>query len=312
MAREQAMEVLVIPGIPGFYDQFGYELALDRGGGIVLDATGVDGRSRRVTVRPATRGDVGLLGRVQNEAARYSIVQCIRNDAGWAYEIDGHRRDCTIRQLVGIIENDLGDPLGAATWLPPGQRGAPPTVRMLELLPGMSWSGELVQAAISAATMPLTAAGEPAVVRLELGREHPAYDLHDAVLTATRRPYAWCVRVPDVPRLMRRLQPIFEHRLADSRLSGYTGELAIGAYRWGVRLVLERGRIVDVSPYAPTTESLGDVSFPGLSFLHLLFAHRTLGELEGVLPDVLVHRQSCRPLVEILFPRLTSNLWTMN
>src|SRR4030095_1064110 len=74
---------------------------------------------------------------------------------------------------------------------------------------------------------------------------HPVYDTLGAGLTAAEEPpYAWYVRVPDLPRLIRRIAPTLERRLAESIASGFSGELKLNFYRAGLRLAFEQGRLV--------------------------------------------------------------------
>jgi hypothetical protein len=120
------------------------------------------------------------------------------------------------------------------------------------------------------------------------------------------------VRIPDEPAFVRRVAPSLEVRLAHSPLAQHSGELVLGDYRKGLRLSFERGRLADVDVIPVATDAPGDVSLPGLARWHLLFGHRTVADLEAVLPDVLVHRPAARPLVDVLFPRRPSNPWALN
>ena len=122
----------------------------------------------------------------------------------------------------------------------------------------------------------------------------------------------WAVRLPDPPAFLRRIAPALEVRLAHSPLAQHSGDLVLGNYRTGLRLHFEQGHLAQVDEVPVTTEHPGDVSLPGLLVTHLLLGHRTLGELEAVLPDVMVHRPGARPLVDALFPRRPSNPWALN
>ncbi len=56
-------------------------------------------------------------------------------------------------------------------------------------------------------------------------------------------PYAWYLRVPDVPAFIRHIAPVLERRLARSILTGYTGDLKVDFYNGGLRLHFEQGKI---------------------------------------------------------------------
>src|SRR6202035_2371232 len=61
-------------------------------------------------------------------------------------------------------------------------------------------------------------------IAFHLGRTHSIYDLlGDALAPRVEPPYAWYIRIPDVPNFLRHIAPALEERLACSVLAGYTG-----------------------------------------------------------------------------------------
>src|SRR4029453_8057052 len=105
-----------------------------------------------------------------------------------------------------------------------------------------------------------------------LGRAHPVYDLLRQIPTGHYNPpYAWYVRVPDVPAFIRHVAPLLEKRLADSVLSGYTGELLLDFYRGGLHLNFEQGKLSAVEPWqSPAFGDSTQAGCPPLIFLQLL------------------------------------------
>jgi hypothetical protein len=119
---------------------------------------------------------------------------------------------------------------------------------------------------------------------------------------ALEQPYAWYVRVPDLPQFIRHIAPVLEHRLAESSMRSYTGELKIDFYRGGLRLAFENGRLTAAEDYrAQGWRPERQAGFPPLVFLQLLFGRRRLDELRHVLPDVWADNIAL-PLLEALFP----------
>jgi hypothetical protein len=156
-----------------------------------------------------------------------------------------------------------------------------------------------------------------------LGSDHPAYAAVAHLTPRDEGAYAWQLRVSDLPAFLRHVAPVLERRLAQSAFSGYTGALRVGFYRAGVRLAFERGRLAQVAPWSvplglrgiekgvPSTADRADVSFPGLTFLQLLFGHRSLAELQYAFPDCLVRTAPARSLLTTLFPKQPSNVWPL-
>jgi hypothetical protein len=145
-----------------------------------------------------------------------------------------------------------------------------------------------------------------------LGAEHPAYQVFDDRLPHSIQPYAWYVRVPDLPGFVRHVAPVLEQRLAGSPLVGHTGELRISFYRRGLRFVFEKGKLASAEPWQPTIEKGGDAAFPDLSFLQLLFGYRSLEELKHALADCWTSNDESRVLLGILFPKQASNIWPVS
>jgi hypothetical protein len=150
-----------------------------------------------------------------------------------------------------------------------------------------------------------------------LGTDHPVR--HVSHLTADDGPYAFYVRVPDLPAFVRRVAPVLEARLTASALVGHTGELRLGFYREGLRLVFERGKLTGAEAWTPSIDTAGvenvlasgdvrrpSAMFPPLTFLQLLFGYRSLGELEHAYADCVVRTVEARSLLNAIFPKQPS------
>ena len=116
------------------------------------------------------------------------------------------------------------------------------------------------------------------------------------------------MRVPDLPEFLSRIAPVLEQRLAASVAAGYTGELEVSFYGSGLRLELERGLLGGVEEWNPKAEEYGDAAFPDLTFLQLLFGHRSLEELDLAFADCSPGEGDTRVLLGVLFPRRPSDL----
>jgi hypothetical protein len=142
-----------------------------------------------------------------------------------------------------------------------------------------------------------------------LGTEHPVYQVAPDRLPHVRRPYAWYVRIPDLPDFVRHVGPALERRLAESPLAGHSGEFKISFYRDGLRLAFEMGRLVSAAPWSPARAEEGDAAFPGLTFLQVLLGYRSLDELQYAFPDCWVGSDAARALLNALFPKQASDVW---
>ncbi len=312
-SEENGEQVQAIPGIPYYYRLFGYEMAIDldgwRGGYEINIPRLAPGEDEPCTFRPATEADLPFIAAVYREGCERYPIACVRDEAIWRYEMLG--RHPVITQSFVIIEQD-GEAVGFFRHRPTlGRRG--PVLTLYELKRGTSWL-EVTPAVIRYAWdfgKELSAqTGRPCTgFVFDFGESHPAYDLFRERLPEAPRSYSWYVRVPDLPRFLMHIAPALEKRLAESSAVGYTGEKCMSFYRSGLRFVFEHGRLIAVEPWKPGARDLeGDIAFPDLTFLQLLFGYRSLTELHNSFPDCLWTSNESRALFECLFPKRSSQV----
>ena len=226
------------------------------------------------------------------------------------------------RRLFMIL--DSADRVCGMAGLATTRRGGTAYIGGLVMAPNGNWQAAMpsllrafVQAAadIPYANAASLAGSTPEPVRelaFNLDRFHPANDIWGDRLASTHEPpYAWYVRVEDVPRFLHHVAPILEQRLAESVLAGYTGELKIDFYRGGLRLKFEKGRMMEAAPWrVPPYGDEEQGGCPPLVFLQLLFGHRSLAELRASYPDVWTTSEAAL-LVNTLFPKQPSSVWSL-
>ncbi len=317
-----------ITGIAYFYRQFGYEYTITLGGSRAGPKTSApklkEGESEPYAFRLATVDDVPLLAELYGNLVKRSLVACPRDEAYWRYELTGRNRRSATREEYRIVEAAGGEPVGFLSTdhyfhgttfraggyeLRPGVSYAAVTPSVLRYLVKM---GEVAFARDPEMYAWTGRAGQDVQftsIRLNLGAEHPAYQLVQQAMPTYSKPYAWYIRVPDVGAFLRRIAPILERRVADSALAGHTGELKLSFYRSGVKLAFEKGTVQAVEPWKPGPDEWGTPSFPGHTFLQLLFGYRTLEELEYAFPDAGAGDDTARCLLGVLFPKQASDVW---
>jgi len=316
-SAQRGQKMQAITGSPWFYRQFGYEMALELGGGRVGYMPHVpklkDGEAEPYGVRPATEADLPFIAQVYEHATKRSPVACVRNEALWRYELHGRSEKSVNRSELRVVESAEGETVGFLAH-PPHLWGPRLVVTLYELKRGVSWL-----AVTPSVIRYLQTTGKAYAVQGEkkesgafafwLGTEHPVYQVIHKRLPDTQPPYAWYVRVPDVPDFLRHVAPVLERRLAKSALVGHTGELKISFYRDGLHLVLENGRLTTVEQWAPTEDDQGAAKFSDRTFLQLLFGYRALEELEYAFADCGAGTDEARALLKALFAKQASNLW---
>ncbi|MCA1665916.1 MAG: GNAT family N-acetyltransferase, partial [Thermomicrobia bacterium] len=121
-SAERGEAVQVIGGIPWYYRQFGYEMALELDSGrfgYPADVPGLEeGATEAYRIRPATEADVPLLARAYEFGMRRGRVACLRDANQWRYDIAGHSPTSDMRLEVRVIETADGTPVGFFAYHP--------------------------------------------------------------------------------------------------------------------------------------------------------------------------------------------------
>jgi hypothetical protein len=146
------------------------------------------------------------------------------------------------------------------------------------------------------------------LVSIDLGSEHPVYDLLRPTLPRVIKPYAWYIRIPNPIGFLQLLAPVLERRVAASAIAGHTGELKINGYTWGAKMVFTRGGLTEIVPWQATPDDIGHARFPNLTFLMLLMGRRTFDEIAHLYPDCSAE-ENVPAVLDILFPKRYSLVW---
>lgn len=120
------------------------------------------------------------------------------------------------------------------------------------------------------------------------------------------------MRVPVLPAFLEVIKPVLEQRLTESAFANHTGELKLNFYKEGLRLRFKEGLIetIEALPFEDLEPS--QASFPPLVFLHLVFGHRTMGELKRAFTDCSTKDDETQFLLDALFPKKPSEIWAVS
>lgn len=318
----------VITGIPYFYRQFGYEYALDLEGGRVVYPAAIppapDG-PEPFTLRRATPDDIPFIAALYDQRRRDSLVSTIIPEAYWRYAFTDiatptHPEGEFHRQWrLWIIEDRQGATCGYVRtttqtwdkryyiWDIAVRDGVSLAAVALPVLRALLPAAEIATVASRAAGHTDESFQE---IMLCMERDHPVYAaIGESIAPRTIEPYAWYVRVPDLPAFLRLITPVLERRLAASALAAYSGDLRLDFFRDGLRLAFADGTLTAIEPWRrPVWGERQQATFPPLVFLQLLFGHRSLDELRYAFPDIRVGRGEIAGLLEALFPKRISRI----
>ncbi len=315
-SRSAAMGHLVqgITGIPWYYRQFGYEYALNLGGGQMVSFANIaplkTGETESFRLRPLTAADLPFVAPLYERGVAGSLVACPRPDWLWQFLLSGCSPDSFENRPVQVIETADGRPVGYVA--PSREMGREMyAVNELAVAPGQS-----LRAVMPSVLRGLRSMAEAEAAKqnktvdtlfFQMGPEHPVYTAIPEKFTATRLRYGWYVRVADIPAFIRHIAPALEDRLAKSSLAGHTGEIKINQYTGGVRMVFEKGKLSLAETWVPGDNDDYRAGCPPLVFLQMLFGYCTLAEIRVVYPDCFAWGDE-QVLLEILFPKQHSSI----
>lgn len=304
----------IITGIPFFYRLFGYEMAPNLGGGRNVLENQVkalkNNQPELYTIRTFTEADLHEWITCYSQLEKRGPLSCLRNSAEWKYELLGKSHENVNRFEGFMIEDPAGQVVGALA-IPFYLWGDTQAMIFYELKPGNSYlmvTPSVLRFLWQTGKQRQTEKEPLRSIGLRMGEEHPAYTVLDPLHTIARPPYAFYIRVADLPGFLGTIAPALEKRLACSPFSGHSGEIKLSFYRDGLRLRIEHGRIAGLDPDPTLFWEDADAAFPDQTFLQLLFQYRSLSELREQRADIWA-KQEAFALLDVFCPRQACDVW---
>lgn len=298
-----------ITGIPHYYRQFGYTMAVDLGGRSGMNLSAIpklkEGQAPQFTLRPATDNDIPQLIAFETYHARQFLLSYARSADAWHYELN--HRTSHHKLYIQMVVNAEGESVGYVALQ--AAYGAPLFVVACYVIGDKSSYLETFDDVMRGIKTFVQAyfADKP-----DMNPERIVFDSgHATTLDVMIRRtssgsvrdslYAWYIRVEDLADFMMTIAPVLEHRLEDSGANCYSGTLKIGFFNaTGLIMQFEKGKLIS-AVQEPMSEDDDHASFPDHLFLNLLFGHRTMDELSYIMADAGANRDAW-VLLEILFP----------
>ncbi len=307
-------QLQVITGIPYFYRQFGYAMAVDLGeehASIPLHAF-PDAKPEYIpafTLREATEDDIPNLIQWYDYMARERLLTELRSADEWRYEISGRNSDSGQHLTFLIITNAVGEGVGYLEVFTHLSAKDKEVITCNGYVVGDQSSYlETFEDVVRGVKQWATAKYGfcPALLMFVAG----IHDALDALINRTaggavRGPdYFWLLRVPEMIPFLRLIQPVLEQRLQGSGANRYSGELKIGFYDLtGISIKFEQGKITGIETIQGKDGY--DISFPYQMLWNVVFGHHTYDELRAILPEVWASGKAA-VLLDALFPKKKS------
>ena len=301
MASERRFDLCIIEGIPYYYRQYGYAYAVDHWASDSLPAWCIPdepaGQPRPYRLRRATLEDAAVLTSLYQGATASLHNRTLRSPDYWRFLLQWMQYPVQLvederdgRAVGYVVTTELRNSQGIAATESGivSQEVGLAVLRMLKAAVAALMGGEIRLGWPQTGTL------------VRLGRSLGSVPLpHDQ----------WLMRIPDVARLLSRIGPILERRVAASDCAGLTAELCLNLFHQAFVLHFEAGRMVRVDAVGFVDTSMGadggDLCIPPDAFVRLVLGYRDLDELRDAWPDIVV-RPERRHVLRVLFPEVTS------
>ena len=297
--KQRGYDLSLIWGIPYYYRQFGFAYSLD---GNVLEALpawripAASGDARlECRLRPANLEDIPGLAGLYEQAIRPLDIWLRRSPEFWAYMLQAAKHP------YYIFENAAsGVALGYACLVRTEER-----VLIYESsLVSAESALALLQSLGKTTKQEIKIAWPESGILVQIAR-----GLGSQVVPGGQ----WLLQIPDVANFLSKLAPVWDARLAASPWKNLKADVIVNLYREAHRLSFSGGRLDKVESIGFVDSSMGadggHLCIPPEAFLRLVTGYRGLEELRDAWPDIILHPEVA-PLIEVLFPRLKSYLYT--
>lgn len=285
-----------IQGIPYFYRQFGYEYALPLEASWSLDLHRIpDDTESAYTFRRATIDDLPTLRTCYEDAARGLAISAVRGEALWRYLLADAPGTAVDGEFWLVID---GEAKIAGYW------------RIMRegfgtglIISEASRMQQLAALAVLAFLKGVAAERGKPGIRFNLPVSSDVLGAARGWGAADTGTYQWQIMLVDPARLLRKLAPVLERRLAASRFAGLSQRLILNLYREAFELHFDGGNLAGVEKLGFREE--GEFRLPPNLLVPLVLGWRTREQLAAFYPDVSVWGQTAE-LVDVLFPRVES------
>lgn len=306
-----------ITGIPYYYRQFGYELALDMGTGRSISISQApkwkEDEQRTVNLRQAERSDVPFMVQMHGHATKRSLFSPAVTASDLEYQLFDRHDDSMVAREGLIIEDESGATIGFSTFTAIFEFEAA-EVSMLEFSE-LPMFRKYTQPFLKSLRSLIEDIPEPPEqngksiqrINMKLFEGHPANPFLGRAFVAGGRNYAWYMRTPNLPELLKLISPKLEERLAGTVFEELTGEKVLNFYRTGISLMFDDGHLTAVKPVKFPERKNSLAGLPDLTFLHLLFGRRTMSEISHLLVDAYANSDEDELLMDTLFPKMSSD-----
>lgn len=293
-SRENGFDLCALAGIPYFYRQFGYQYAVELDYSTELKVEELPEMDTGIKVEKFEETHIDVADEILRKTQERYLVKSVRTKGIWRmqqttgtyggepyeadvftreeeiagycrYVIDEEKKTINIKEL-GISENASAEEIAAAIRKQASEKG------LTELKTGLSHMDEFSRYLISRGAK-------------------------------TNRPYAWQVKIIDLPGYISKIKPVLEQRIENSEYMGLSRDITINFWKYAVKMKIEEGKIVSIErTFGEKDRTIGLNPY---AFMKLALGYKSRMELESMYPDFRV-QGDLGGLIDVMFPKQSS------
>ncbi|MCP4132581.1 MAG: GNAT family N-acetyltransferase [bacterium] len=300
--QEEGFDLAFIQGIPGFYDQFGFNYSIGLDNFITVSFHQIKDRENE-NAYSFRKGDSQDIPYLMEEDAAYrkiASVSSFRDKEAWEY----------------LFSHSLKTEYGSEYWIMESKGDTDTMEKFYFRIPAQGFGEGLIVSEISMGiTVPamehllafckkLAKERDKPSIRLGVNSGSPAGKIALAMGAEQGVEHALQVKFPNRIQFLNRIKPVLEKRIKESFFRGLTGTVKLDFYKFGIDIIWGKGRIESIAAStgdSPLTMSIRSDLFPALCL-----GYRSWKELRHCRADIRPLSNEAGILFDVLFPKKDS------
>ena len=293
-ARENGFDLCALAGIPYFYRQFGYQYAVELDYSTKLKVEDLPEMDTGIMVEKFEETHIDKADEILRKTQERYLVRSVRTKGIWRMQLTTGTYGGELYEANGFTRG--GEIAGYFRYVVDDEKK---TINIRELGISENVSVEEIAATIR------KQASEKGLTELKTGLSH--LDEFSRYLISrgakTNRPYAWQVKIIDLPSFISKIKPVLEQRIENSEYTGLSKDITINFWKYAVKMKIEEGKIVSIErAFGEKDRTIG---FNPYAFMKLALGYKSRMELEKMYPDFRV-RGNLEGLIDVMFPKQSS------
>lgn len=308
--RDGEYDISTIQGIPYIYRNFDYDFILPLAKSISIRVDEISSKDEsyppavsNVSIREAQESDLGAIMNLYDQHREKFLVTARRSQELWTLQ-ERFKKEYDAEFTTLVVETG-GNIHGYFRLVTRGEPSKPESGAVLDVIESsiVSYSGvlatlkflrtEALSKGLYRITVPGSRLSNLASLALDLGGDKS-------------RGWKYQIRIPDILRFLRKIQPVLEKRLNGTMFEGLSYTLPLNTYRHCYKLEIVGGTILGITDSGRSeVGEKTEFRVPPQDFVRLVLGDYQLDELSKMNADFLVSGK-VKSLVSTLFPRKES------